>query len=424
MTPTLEQLIYEELVKQDLIDLPEHEIEFQPLERGRHYRKIRAHITNNWIKYLGLGAAGIGATVILMPSAIPAIAYTSIGGGVLGAAAGVIKPFDNMFLANPKDWVPKLFLNIAVPWSQTYSSIEIKSLEDLENFVYASRNAHVLEKEFPDHTHVLQIGIMIARTTDILYDINHSIKTISGISTEDVVRMIRNQKLRTDEEDKLMSLFNSRSLSDNDIVNLVNTLSSRPIEVISEDYRDTTKMLAKYLSNYKFRLSITGGNHIPNIGSQLSKGALRIRNSVGHNGASYMGMHSTNKDFPRIYVADNAGSSFMTRARRGFGYVGGNAEHQVLAGATGGIAIISGTTEHEFGKNMNHSSWPAIGICYGGAYQRPKQHDVKNGLLISVNRDIHFRDLPIQIWKYVNGHRKDYSIDRKCRSEKIGRAHV
>ena len=160
-----------------------------------------------------------------------------------------------------------------------------------------------------------------------------------------------------------------------------------------------------------------GDHDLLSVGSQMSKGTLRIRGTIGKDTGAYLGMHSRGQDCPVIYADSDVGPSFMTRARRGIAFVKGDACHELMHKATGGVVIIRGVVDHDLARGMDDTTWPSIVVSYGGVRLQSRDRTVRNGLIISYNNDIDFKDLRPQVWHFRDGVRTETFLKPGTRAE-------
>ena len=403
-------IIHSFLRQHAIIEDPIPELEFQPEERGLWWKKLRAHVGRNIPTYVGGSALVIGGIAVYNPHLVELIAKTSIVGGAVITVAGKFPIIDRFLLANPKYWAPRQFRKMSTSWAETYQSIEVKSRRQLENYVYSARIAHVLKDEFPDKIDHLKLGIMVGKVTDILHQIGTGgNRDIKGFREVDLIRMFREEKLPLEEETNILTTYNENKISNRKTLKWVHALRKHGLAsgYFPEEHREALCILDKYLKGFMFKLAIQGHPHLLSIGSQMSRGTLRIRGPIGKDTGAYMGMHSKGTDCPVIYADSDVGASFMTRARRGIGFVKGDAQHELMHKATGGVVIIRGVVDHDLARGMDDTTWPAIIISYGGVRLQSRNGTVKNGLIISYNNDIDFKGMPPQVWRFRDGEREE-----------------
>jgi len=410
-------IIHRFLRRQDIIEKPIPELQFQPEERGLWWKKLRSHFGRNIYSYIGGGALLIGSLVFFYPDLVLVIAKTSIIGGVIIALSSHFPVIDRFLLANPKYWAPRQFRQIAASWAETYDSITIKDRHQLENYVYSARIAHTLKDEFPDKSDQLKLGIMIGKVADILHKIgiSNTKRKVKGFLELDLIRMLREEKLPLEKETNIITEFNEQHISHRRALKYLDAY--RKNKSFPEEYRTAIKILDKYLHGFVFKLSIQGDSQLLSVGSQMSRGILRIRGAIGKDTGAYLGMHSEDRDCPVIYADSDVGPSFMTRSRRGIAIIKGDAAHELMHKATGGIVIVRGVVDHDLARGMDDTTWPAIVISYGGVRLQSRDGTVKNGLIISFNNDVDFKDLKPQVWRFRDGKREETLLSRSCQKE-------
>jgi len=413
--------VHQFLRQHNIIDDHVPELEFQPEERGLWWKKLRAHVGRNIPTYIGGSALLIGGIAFYHPHTVELIAKTSIIGGAVITVGSKFPILDRFLLANPKYWAPRQFRKIDASWVETYESIEITNRRQLENYVYSARIAHTLKDEFPDKSDQLKLGIMIGKVADILHDIASAEKRVRGFREIDLIRMLRSEKLPVEEETNIITAFNEKKVSHRKAWKYVKILRERRgkniVAWIPGEYVDAIKILDKYLDAFVFKLAVQGDHHLLSVGSQMSRGILRIRGRIGKDTGAYLGMHSKDKDCPVIHADSDVGASFMTRARRGIGFIKGDAAHELMHKATGGVVIVRGVIDHDLARGMDDETWPAIVVSYGGVRLQSRDGTVENGLIISYNNDIDFKGIPPQVWRFRDGKREEILLKPANRAE-------
>ena len=378
----LEKEITHALEKNDIVSSTKSQIFYKPEYKGGGYRKGRQWLIKN-SPTIALGAAGLGGIAIGITAIYSPTLAAKIGAGIgaiglVGVVARSIVPVDKFLYSNPKDIARRYFKTIDVPWNQAYERLSVKSKRELDGFVYMAQTPTAIKEEFHHHDAQVTLGVSIARITDLLSNASFNRDSyISRLGLEDVIKMMTLQKIGTPQDTKLIKEL-GKKYSPKKLASKIRRGRLKSISGI-----DT---LDKYLKDYEFTLRISEADTVESVGSQISKGHLLITNAVGPNAGCYAGMHSKQKDFPRISIGDDAGHSLMTHATRGLTVVGGNAEQGVLERASGGIAIIEGTAEHNFAHDMTDSDWPAIAISIGGITEEVYKGKVKDGFVASLNK--------------------------------------
>lgn len=405
----------------DIIEEPIPELEFQPEERGLWWKKLRSHIGKNIPAYIGGAAVGIGGLAFMLPNSVEIIAKASIIGGAIITLGSKFPIIDRFLLANPKYWAPRQFRKIAASWAETYESISIKNRRQLESYVYSARIAHALKDEFPDKSDQLKLGIMIGKVADILHKIgvNKGSRKVKGFRELDLIRMLREEKLPFEEETNIITTFNEKKVSHRNAWKYIKVYRKYGMIVghFPEEHREAIKILDKYLHGFSFKLAVQGDSHLLSVGSQMSRGTLRIRGSIGKDTGAYLGMHSKGKDCPVIHADSDVGPSFMTRARRGIAIIKGDAAHELMHKATGGVVVVRGVVDHDLARGMDDTTWPAIVVSYGGVRLQSRDGTVENGLIVSYNNDVDFKDLKPQVWRFRDGIREETLLTHGSRDE-------
>ena len=85
--------------------------------------------------------------------------------------------------------------------------------------------------------------------------------------------------------------------------------------------------------------------------------------------------------------------------------------------ATGGIVIVRGVVDHDLARGMDDTTWPAIVISYGGVRLQSRDRTVQNGLIVSYNNDVDFKDLKPQVWRFRDGKREETLLSPSSRED-------
>jgi hypothetical protein len=158
--------------------------------------------------------------------------------------------------------------------------------------------------------------------------------------------------------------------------------------------------LRKIIDDYEFTLRVPGMES-DCLCAQLSRGHVVSRSDAGINTFAYAGLHSEGQEYPRFTAKGGVGHSFMTKALRGYGVVQGKAQHKFMEKCSGGIGIVRLTVEGTV-QGMDDYNWPAIAISVEGFSKEPEDGDNKNGLVVSLNRNILVSKPPYTA-RYIDG---------------------
>jgi hypothetical protein len=378
-------------------------IEFFPREISPHYRQIRRFIIQHPGLCLGLPLLGVSGAYLIEPSIGKIVAGGGIGVGVLGALARMAGVGDKFAYGNPADTAPILFSNILGKWDEIYGEIKPRNYKELEQYVLTSHVAASVQNIFPQRSDEQKLGILIAKTADLLADARE--QGCGHIKKQDLVRMILGQKLDTHKDTDIIRPLQKSKMSPRKIVRDLTTYE-QGLETTLDP--EVLEVLSKYVTYGQLQLAIQSAHDLHFVAAQQSKGFTRLHTDTGDNAGSFLGMHSSETDFPRLYVEGDAGSGFVTNMRRGLAAIEGSVGHHCAHKAKGGIVLVAGDAAHGFAEGMDDSEFPAIALTSQGMKQPP--YGVINGLVINLNFSTEAgRETP-EIWRFINGTAKCTSL--------------
>ena len=365
----LEKQIVKSLEENDLISNSKEQLYYRPANIGGSYRTGRQWLIKNsqnlCVGGLAITATGAAITSLLVPGItgwLTAGVAAGIGGAsILGYLGRSLVPLDRYLYAVPSDIARRYFRYVDVPWNKAYSNFSFKSKSELDNYVYMAQTPIAVKQEFQHHDSQVSLGVTIAAIADQLSQLDVRESKITGFKLEHLVEIITRQKVGTPQETEAIKRL-SEQFSSKDLASFLSDMKARGIRYnkfrakISSSVLSDLEVLDSHSQNYEFALRISEAEGVESIGAQLSRGSLIVTNDIGPNACSYGGMHSKEKDFPRMRVNDDCEHSLATHAKCGLYVINGTAQQGVLGEATGGIAIIEGTAEHNFAHLMNDTN--------------------------------------------------------------------
>ncbi len=395
----LENKIVKALNESELIEGEKSQILYKTERTGEAYRKGRRWVINNINKMSLTGLVTAGGMAYFFPRVAAGIGAVSC----LGMGAKLAFPLDKFLYHNPKDVARRVFgNNIISSWHNAYNELEIKTRQELDNYVLMAQTSSSVQEAFPHYENKVALGIAIAKITDTLSGIDiDDPRIISGISLENLVGMISEQKFGSPEEVEAVRRL-TEDYAPRKLTRLLRKIKKGKTRRMKPELFEKLSVLNKYTNNYEFVLRISEADNSESIGSQISRGHLVVSRSAGANAGCYAGFHSSGKDFPRMTINDDTGPSCGTHASRVLIKIGGDADQGVLDGATGGTAIVEGITKHDFAHHMTDSTWPAIAVSVGGIGTELISGNVLDGIVVSLNRAKIFHELPT-IYRFENG---------------------
>lgn len=416
----LEQQILSALEEEELAEKRKPLVSYKPQDTGEGYRRMRSWFFRNsdsiaW-GTIATAGIGIGGIAYFNPQLAGKVAAGVGAVGVLGGLLHAGQVVDRFLSVDPNQVAQAYFRKLNVPWEQAYDLVQFGSRRELEGFVMMAQTSDAIRQTFPHDDYQLTLGVATAATADRLSETKAN-GTLSGLYLDNLIDMMTRQKIGKPEDTETLKRLRqehtpaqlAKAIQRMDYYEpradgekWRNRRAKRKFAEIVQDFPGI-QVLRRHIQNYEFGLMISDVDNLDSVGSQLSKGCLRVKNSVGDNAGCYAGKYSKDKDLPRYYVGKNCGKQFMTHATRGLGVVKGDAGIQALEKATGGIVIVEGLAEHSFAAGMDDKNYPVIGICYEGLRVSPQRGYARNGLIVDLGRSNLLANPQSGVYKFRDG---------------------
>ena len=109
-------------------------------------------------------------------------------------------------------------------------------------------------------------------------------RKVKGFGEVDLIRMLRSEKLPIEEETNIITAFNEKKVSHRKAWKYIKAYRKhgpQHVGFFPEEHRRAVEILDKYLHGFVFKLAVQGDSHLLSVGSQMSRGTLRIRGCPG-----------------------------------------------------------------------------------------------------------------------------------------------
>jgi len=366
--------VHAALENRRLIEPIRQVVYYQPMPSGERYRRLRSRLV--W------GSTRLGG--LLIASGLPLMKLTPNWGGgaaALGAALIFAPKVDRYLFRNPADVAKRHFRDNWLTREDGYTPTSIRNRRDLDDSVLMAQTPLAIIMSYRHFEVERTLGVRTASLADALAAAERDpvYRRKLKMSTGRIAEMLVRQNHAWGEDAEVIAPVLSNN-SAGDVARLLDSDTWRT--EVAPDLVPGLSAIARQAEGAAIGLMI---NQSPGhaTATQISQGVLRINDSAGANVASYAGAHSRGRQAPRIEVQNDVGPSFMTRAARGLGWIGGNAGNRVLHDARGGVVLVEGTASHRFAEGMNDSDWPAVAIAMTGLSAPPR--GVSNGLVIDLD---------------------------------------
>jgi len=148
----LENKIVKALNESELIEGEKSQILYKTERTGEAYRKGRRWVINNINKMSLTGLVTAGGMAYFFPRVAAGIGAVSC----LGMGAKLAFPLDKFLYHNPKDVARRVFgNNIISSWHNAYNELEIKTRQELDNYVLMAQTSSSVQEAFPHYENKL-----------------------------------------------------------------------------------------------------------------------------------------------------------------------------------------------------------------------------------------------------------------------------
>jgi hypothetical protein len=425
----LETRIMDSLASNELIPLQKRNTVLYNVEENGYVRArtwitgspIVKRIVDNAVPLSLAGLAVAAGIYFIYPETPRTEELTKIIGS-MSAGGLVVKaliPSDRWFSQSPAEIATTIFKNNARPWADTYHDLRVVNKKDLNRYMRLAKSPGAIVSAYSDEDNQKAIGVTFARLTDILSGINHEYSPLNGLRKEHVIERITKQRIGsefdTQEIDLLRRYYSPKQLEK--LLEQIEINPERTRKTLGVNY-DRLETLRGFIDNYELGLRLMNVGDIAFIGSQISYGLLDINGEAGDLAGSYAGMHSSMLSLPRVIVHGNAGRSFFTKSRRGYGHIRGNAAYGLMDGSQGGVVQVDNLIDGIFAKHMDDKVMPAIVVAIGGVTFEPEEGTVRNGLIISLNKNVTIGKPPVAYY-FRNGKMRVIRLDDKSKGDPV-----